>query len=69
MKLIKGTYEGASTFASFDKPVQEMTLEETRGLLQHILFLAMPGGSKHADLVYRELAIAEQTAREQGLTI
>lgn len=64
MKLTKGTYEGASTFAQFDKPVHEMTIDEARGLLEHILFLAMPG-ARHAKLMFDLLAIAEQTAREQ----
>lgn len=64
MKVHRGDYEGASRFAYFDKPVQDMNLEECRGLLMAILHRAMPG-EDNAELVYKELAIAEQCCKEQ----
>lgn len=66
MKTTKGNYEGASMFAEFDKPVSKMTLEECRGLLEQILYRAMPG-EDNADAVFKELAVAEQCAKEGRL--
>lgn len=64
MKLITGDYEGASTFAQFDKPIAEMTEAEAKGLLECILHRAMPGEECH-QIVFEELAIAEQLWKEQ----
>ena len=63
MKLKRGTYPGASEFAYFDTPVEKMSAEEMRGLLQCILHRASPG-ELNAELVFRELEIAEENARQ-----
>lgn len=65
MKIIKGDYPGASTFAQFDKPVNQMTLKECQGLLEQILFRAMPG-ENNAEIMFKELELAEQLLKEQG---
>ncbi len=64
MKIPRGDYDGASQFAYFDKPVNDMTLDECRSLLMAILHRAMPG-ENNASVVYRELEIAEQCWKEQ----
>lgn len=66
MKLRKGNYPGASTFAYFDKPTENMTRKEMQSLLECILHRAMPG-EQHAALMERELAIAEQQWKEGGI--
>lgn len=68
MKLEKGNYDGASTFAFFDKPVEAMTEEQAKALLAHILHQAMPG-EPYQNAVLYALALAEERAREQGVAI
>lgn len=65
MKIKRGDYPGASEFAYFDKDVREMDLEECRSLLEHVLHRAAPGHD-NAEMVYRELSIAEQCWKESG---
>ena len=65
MKTRRGDYDGASEFVYFDRDVREMDLEECRSLLECILHRAIPG-EKRADMVYRELSIAEQAWKEGG---
>ena len=62
MKLTRGTYEGASEFAKFDRPTEEMTPLQMEYLLDSILERATPG-LPNADLIFAELAIAEENAR------
>lgn len=59
MKLHRGNYDGASEFAYFDKPVNKMSLEECRGLLETILHQASPGMTHHAAM-YEALGWAEE---------
>lgn len=68
MKLKRGNYDGASEFAYFDKPLEAMTQEEMKCLLEHILHLASPGDPDWAEF-YDRLALAERLAREQGAEI
>lgn len=63
MKVKRGDYPGASEFAYFNRDVREMSLEECRGLLECILHRAAPG-MDNADLMFKELAIAEQCEAE-----
>ena len=64
MKLTRGTYEGASDFAKFDRPTEEMTREHMKCLLDNILDLASPGrrGSK---VLFEWLALAEENAEHE----
>jgi len=75
MKLEKGTYEGASTFAQFDKKITEMTNHQRGSLLEFILQVASPTGEHQGKMTFNEkdifsaLQLAEQLAREQGVNI
>lgn len=64
MKIHRGDYEGASRFAYFDKPVDQMNIDECHELLMAILHRAMPG-EDNSEIVYKELGIAEQCWKEQ----
>jgi hypothetical protein len=67
MMIKRGTYDGASRFAYFDKPITEMSLVECRELLEHILLRAMPAEDRDGRM-FRSLEIAEQTCKE-GISI
>jgi hypothetical protein len=69
MKITRGNYDGASEFAQFDKSLDCMTPNEIRCVLEHILHLASPGVSGVSHLIYGQLTLAEQLAREQGADI
>lgn len=68
MRTSRGDYPGASLFAKFDKDTADMTEDEMRALLDHILFQAMPG-EEHATEFALKLSIAEQQTREAGYKI
>ncbi len=59
----RGTYDGASEFAYFNKPITEMSLVECRQLLDHILLRAMPAEDRDGR-IFRSLEIAEQKWKE-----
>ncbi len=59
----RGTYDGASEFAYFNKPTTEMSLVECRELLDQILQRAMPAEDPDGRM-YRSLEIAEQNWKE-----
>lgn len=65
MRTRRGDYDGASEFAYFKRPVQEMDLAECRSLLECILHRAMPG-EDNAAVVYRALEIAERCMLENA---
>ncbi len=67
MMIKRGTYDGASEFAYFDKPTTEMSLVECRELLDHILQRAMPSEDPDG-WMFGELQIAEENCQE-GISI
>jgi len=62
MKLIRGTYDGASEMAYFDKDIAAMSPLEMKRLLECILHGAATG-EDHAQIMFYELARAEEAAR------
>lgn len=67
MIINRGTYDGASQFAYFDKSTAEMSLVECRQLLDHILLRAMPAEDRDGRM-FRSLEIAEQHWKE-GISV
>jgi hypothetical protein len=61
MKLIKCSYDGASTAPTFDMEFSQMSKDQMQSLLEYILDQAWPG-EQHADVVYECLARAEENA-------
>ena len=64
MKLKRGTYPGASEFAYFDVPVGQMRKSYMRALLECILHRAATG-ERNAEVIFRELEIAEVNSAQQ----
>jgi len=64
MKIRRGDYDGASPMAYFDLDLDSLNRSEALDLLRCILHRADPG-KDNADLVRKELEIAEQIYSEQ----